>query len=51
MLKIDTKLTQNTKKSKIVNVENDERREIELFKIKIINEKMNSRSRKFKTKN
>ena len=51
MLKIDTKLTRDTKKLKIVNVENDERRKAELFKIKIINEKMSSCLRKFKTKN
>ena len=51
MLRIDTKLTRDTKKLKTVNVENNERRETELFEIKIINEKINSRSRKFKTKN
>ena len=48
MLRIDTELTRNTKKSKIVNVENDERCEIKIFKTEIIDEKMNSRSRKFK---
>ena len=55
MLKIDIKLTRDTKKSKIVNVENNERRikfiEIELFKIKVIDKNINSRSSKFKTKN
>ena len=49
MLKTDTKLTRDTKKSKTANVENDERREVELFEAEIINEKINSR--KFKTKN
>ena len=48
MLKINTKLTRNTKKLNIVNVENNERREVEIFKIKVIDEKMSSRSRKFK---
>ena len=55
MLKIDIKLARNTKKLKTVNNENDERRiefvEIELFKAEVIDEKINSRSRKFKTKN
>ena len=53
MLKIDTKLIQDTKKSKIVNVENNERWikfvEIELFEIEIIDENVNLR--KFKTRN
>ena len=55
ILKINIKLTRDTKKLKIVNVENDERRikfvEIELFEIKIIDKNVDSRSRKFKTKN
>ena len=51
MLRINTKLARNTKKSKIVNDENNERRKVELFEIEIIDEKINSRSRKFKTKN
>ena len=51
MLKINKKLIRNTKKLKIVKDENNEHRKIELFKIKVINEKINSRSRKFKTKN
>ena len=53
MLKIDTKLIWDTKKLKTINVENDERRIkfVELFKIEVIDENVNSRSRKFKTKN
>ena len=55
MLKTDTKLTRNTKKSKIVNVEKNERRtefvEIKLSKAEIIDKNMNSRLRKFKIKN
>ena len=54
MLKIDTELTRETKKSKIAEIENDERRraesvDIEVFEAEIIDEKINSR--KFKTKN
>ena len=48
MLKIDTELAWDTKKSKTVNVEDDERREAELFETEVINEKVNSR--KFKAK-
>ena len=55
MLRINIKLTRNTKKSKVVNSENDERwiefAKVELFEIEVIDEKINSRSRKFKTRN
>ena len=54
MLKINIELIRKTKKSKIAENENDERRriefvDIEIFETEIIDEKINSR--KFKTKN
>ena len=51
MLKIDTELTRETKKSKAVEDENDERWKIELSKTEIIDEKINSRKSEMKNWN
>ena len=54
MLRIDTKLTRDTKKSETADVEKNERRtefvETELFEIEVIDENMSSRLRKSEIK-